>query len=39
MESIIDTKFKNIKDIIEIASDKRYIKNLSYIENMELCFY
>ena len=34
MESIIDTKFKNTKDIIEIVGDKRYIKNSSYIENI-----
>ena len=39
MESIIDTKFKNTKDIIEIVGDKGYIKNSSYIENMELCSY
>ena len=35
MESIIDTKFKNTKDIIEIVGDKGYIKNSSYIENIK----
>ena len=35
MESIIDTKFKNTKDIIEIVGDKGYIKNSSYIEHIK----